>query len=167
MSNTTQKPPAGWVGFDLDGTLAHYDHWRGIEHIGDPVPAMVDLVKQYLKAGVEVRIFTARVARELDLFNDESTKADYEEADLVRTTIGKWCEQHIGQLLPVTCSKDMHMALLYDDRCFQVEQNTGTLIADYYKDAADTMNGMLEEIRGTLGVAHQKQIVEELRKLVK
>ena len=24
----------GWIGVDLDGTLAQYDHWRGIEHIG-------------------------------------------------------------------------------------------------------------------------------------
>lgn len=30
-----------WLGVDLDGTLAVYDKWRGIEHIGAPIPAMV------------------------------------------------------------------------------------------------------------------------------
>jgi len=25
----------GWIGVDLDGTLALYDRWRGIEHVGD------------------------------------------------------------------------------------------------------------------------------------
>jgi hypothetical protein len=29
---------AGWIGVDLDGTLAHYDGiWRGDEYIGEPV----------------------------------------------------------------------------------------------------------------------------------
>ena len=31
---------SGWIGVDLDGTLATYEEWRGLEHIGDPVPAM-------------------------------------------------------------------------------------------------------------------------------
>jgi len=28
----------GWVGVDLDGTLAHYDGWKGADHIGEPGP---------------------------------------------------------------------------------------------------------------------------------
>lgn len=36
----------GWIGVDLDGTLAHYDRWRGIDHVGDPVPAMMNRVKE-------------------------------------------------------------------------------------------------------------------------
>ena len=35
----------GWIGVDLDGTLAHYNGWKGIEHVGDPVPAMIDRVR--------------------------------------------------------------------------------------------------------------------------
>ena len=30
-----------WLGVDLDGTLAHYDGWKGIDHIGMPI---VDVV---------------------------------------------------------------------------------------------------------------------------
>lgn len=37
---------AGWIGVDLDGTLAKYDQWRGVQHIGDPVPLMVDRAVQ-------------------------------------------------------------------------------------------------------------------------
>ena len=29
---------SGWIGVDLDGTLARYDGWRGIDHIGEPMP---------------------------------------------------------------------------------------------------------------------------------
>lgn len=160
------KTHKGWIGVDLDGCLAHYDKWRGIGHIGDPVPAMVDLVKAYLAKGIEVRVFTARVCRDLEL-NDASPRAVIDEADLVRTTIIAWCEKHIGQALPVTCSKDMAMITLYDDRCVQVEPNTGIALVDYYHDAADLMNKHLEEIRATLGVATQKEIMPELRRLVK
>ena len=29
-----------YFAVDLDGTLAHYDKWRGIDHIGKPIPAI-------------------------------------------------------------------------------------------------------------------------------
>jgi len=49
-----------WVGVDLDGTLAEFGEWKGAGHIGRPIPAMVDAVKNLLKAGITVKIFTAR-----------------------------------------------------------------------------------------------------------
>lgn len=52
---------SGWIGVDLDGTLAMYDGFKGPEHIGDPVPKMLERVKKWLAEGREVRIFTARV----------------------------------------------------------------------------------------------------------
>lgn len=36
----------GWIGVDLDGTLAHYEGWKGVEHIGEPIPAMVERIWQ-------------------------------------------------------------------------------------------------------------------------
>lgn len=51
----------GWIGVDLDGTLAHYDGGVGVDHIGPPVPAMLTRVKQWLAEGRAVKIFTARV----------------------------------------------------------------------------------------------------------
>lgn len=29
----------GWIGVDLDGTLAHYSGWSDPDHIGEPIPA--------------------------------------------------------------------------------------------------------------------------------
>jgi hypothetical protein len=104
----------GWIGVDLDGTLAHYDEWRGVEHIGEPVPAMVERVRAWLKAGRDVRIFTARVYR-----------ADVRAELYVRA----WCKQHIGQELPVTCVKDYNMTELWDDRAVAVERNTGAALS--------------------------------------
>lgn len=105
----------GWIGVDLDGTLAQYDTWRGIEHVGEPVPAMLERVKRWLTEGKEVRIFTARV----------NPNQEKRSLDRVRHWIEVWCIQHIGQKLPITCEKDYGMVELWDDRCVQVECNTG------------------------------------------
>lgn len=102
----------GWIGVDLDGTLAHYENWVGPEHIGEPIMPMVERVKRWLHAGREVRIFTARVS-------------DPNEAVMVTRYIGIWCQQHLGRVLPVTCVKDYGMIELWDDRAVQVTPNTG------------------------------------------
>jgi len=50
----------GWIGVDLDGTLAvHMGVWDG--SIGPPIYPMVDRVRRWIKEGREVRIITARV----------------------------------------------------------------------------------------------------------
>src|SRR5574343_703797 len=50
-----------WVAVDLDGTLAKFDGNFSRWDIGEPVPAMLDRVKQWLAQGRDVRILTARV----------------------------------------------------------------------------------------------------------
>lgn len=41
------------------------------------------------------------------------------------TPIEEWCRKHIGEVLPVVCTKDFGMVELWDDRCVQVIPNTG------------------------------------------
>lgn len=108
------NPDKPWVGVDLDGTLAHYDGFKGPEFIGEPVPAMVDRVKQMLADGQDVRIFTARVS------SDATGKA--------RAAIEAWSQQHLGQALPITDVKDDHMTQIFDYRAVQVERNTGKIV---------------------------------------
>lgn len=105
-----------WIGVDLDGTLAHYDKWRGIEHIGEPIPKMVERVKNWLSEGIEVKIFTARVGKG----NDK---------ELATKSIKEWTLKHIGVELSVTCEKDYGMIELWDDRCVSVEKNTGEILS--------------------------------------
>lgn len=112
-----------WVGFDLDGTLAYYDEWKGIEHIGAPIEAMILRVKQYLEEGVEVRIFTARVAQ----------PTAQESLDAIRY-IKEWCLKHIGVELAVTNVKDSKMLRVYDDRAVGVIENEGTILLPPQED---------------------------------
>lgn len=108
----------GWIGVDLDGTLAHYDHWRGVEHIGKPIPTMVERVQIWLAEGKDVRIFTARVSGRGSL-----------QCEQAEAFIRNWCLVYIGRWLPITCQKDFAMIELWDDRCVQVVPNTGTTVA--------------------------------------
>ena len=51
----------GWIGVDLDGTLAEYHGWHDDGRIGKPILPMVARVKKWLAEGKEVRIVTERV----------------------------------------------------------------------------------------------------------
>ncbi len=106
------QPYTGWVGVDLDATLARYDSWKGKLHIGDPIPAMVKRVKNWLAAGRDVRIFTARA---------------HMMSARVKSAIEKWLQTHIGRSLPITNSKDPGMSELWDDRAVSVARNRGTV----------------------------------------
>ncbi len=101
----------GWIGWDLDGSLAYYDHWRGVEHIGDPIPDSVALVRAQLAEGKDVRIFTARLCNKG-----------------ARKYIRRWCKTFLGKALPITNKKDRYMIELYDDRAFHVVPNEGRVI---------------------------------------
>lgn len=105
---------SGWIGVDLDGTLAEYHGWKGEAHIGPPIPLMRDRVLDWLANGQEVRIFTARVAGP--------------DPTVVISVINRWCEQVFGRRLPITNRKDFGMIELWDDRAITVEQNTGRAI---------------------------------------
>lgn len=103
-----------WIGVDLDGTLAHYEGWKGPGEIGEPIPEMVERVKRWLDDGKKVKIFTAR-----------GTEPDPVAVLTARLAIERWCLKHLGEKLEVTASKDLNMIELWDDRAVQVMHNEG------------------------------------------
>lgn len=137
-----------YVAFDFDGTLVRYDRVYKPTEFGEPIQQMVELVKAYLKDGMEVRIFTARasysgtdkkdVEAQIKFSADHGETLTPEEA-LARikywnygtadsiAAIKAWCVEQFGQELEVTCTKDFRMALLYDDRARHVVFNEGTV----------------------------------------
>lgn len=144
----------GWIGYDLDGTLArwgtpdrvttyvHYD----VLHIGDPIPKMLAKCRGEIDAGKDVRIFTARVGPVTDEealnairrgveqgipgFTLETPTPVTDWLNYQRELIEAWCKEHLGCVLPITCTKDFHMWQLYDDRCIQVRTNTGDTLEE-------------------------------------
>lgn len=149
----------GWVGFDLDGTLAKYDKWQGIDHIGEPIAPMVRLRKRYHERGMKVKILTARVAPRMigdthatgckcGHCESDAGKGAYMqeqylsilEGDISRKKtasdyITEWCEKNLGFVPEITHQKDHLMTELYDDRAKQVIANDGRLVEDIALEA--------------------------------
>jgi hypothetical protein len=98
----------GWIGVDLDGTLAQYGGWMGPEHIGDPVPLMASRVKGWIANNMTVKIFTARACVPEQI-----------------PPIQQWLRKHGFGDLEVTNVKDFGMIELWDDRAIQIRPNTG------------------------------------------
>lgn len=105
-----------WIGVDLDGTLAEYHGWKGIDHIGPPIRKMAERVHRWVMSGKCVKIMTARVAPGLN-----------DRAEAVRH-IRAWLKKHFNPAvaeIDITHEKDCLMTELWDDRCVQVIPNTG------------------------------------------
>lgn len=118
------------IAVDLDGTLARYDGWQGPEHIGDPIPEMLERVKKALALGYEVYVFTARAS------------ASGRERVLAIRAIEAWCSLHLGQVLPITATKMFRFSEFWDDRAVGVHTNTGKAksTADLWEQCAPDPN---------------------------
>ncbi len=101
----------GWIAVDFDGTLAEYHGWKGpgLDVMGEPIPEMLNRVLDWLNAGQEVRIFTARASAPEQI-----------------PAIEAWCLKHLGRIIPVTNMKDFGTLEIWDDRAVQVVVNRGT-----------------------------------------
>lgn len=80
-----QKPR---ICVDLDGVLAKYKGWKGLDHIGDPIPGAKAFVEE-LDKFAEIVIFTSRCSTEL--LEATSSKATLGN---LRIRIIEWLERH-------------------------------------------------------------------------
>jgi len=98
---------SGWIGVDLDGTLAHYECW-GDGSIGEPILPMLSRIRTWLIQDKTVKIFTARAC-------DSEEKKKVED----------WLKKHGLEACEVTNVKDFAMIELWDDRAIRVVMNQG------------------------------------------
>ena len=124
-----------WIGVDLDGTLAAdtgRQLWdsEGRPRIGAPVPEMVARVKDWVVKGFTVKVFTARASSGVQV-----------------TAIRQWLARRGLPDLEVTNIKDFNMVMLWDDRCVQVERNSGRPVAPEMPDRNG--NPLMPRLLGT------------------
>lgn len=124
---------AGWIGVDLDGTLAHYDGWLSAEHIGEPIESMVQRIFQWQHEGIEVRIMTARASRQ----------------EMIHP-VELWLEQQGLHNIRVTNRKDFDLLQLWDDRAVQIETNTGKVLTPREHISLQPKGWIGVELDGTL-----------------
>ena len=76
------------VCLDLDGVLAKYDKWKGIDNIGAPIPGALEFAKE-LAGFAEIVIFTSRCAQETgEAVNSRLTPG------MLRIRVVEWLEKH-------------------------------------------------------------------------
>lgn len=146
----------GWVGVDLDGTMFVYTEWVGWNVFGKPIPLMIERVRAWLEAGIDVRIVTARVGLPIMMIKQgrldspivnrakintcRVTGALFSDGMMI-TAIQDHCERHGLPRLPVQCHKDVNMIELWDDRAVQVVANTGRTLAEEHEAQITALRG--------------------------
>ena len=108
VSEASMPNDGPWIGVDLDGTLARHDLWVSQNHIGKPVPQMMNRVKNWISQGIRVKIVTARASDPKGI-----------------PPVKSWLKRQGLPELEVTNEKDFSMIELWDDRAIQVIPNTG------------------------------------------
>lgn len=111
------KTNGPWVGFDLDGTLALHGKYLGPDHVGIMIEPMKEILLEWIKQGMRVKIMTARMSHK-------------DTRDQARIVIQDWLEANGIPRIEVTCKKDYRMIKLYDDRAVQVIPNTGVTLEE-------------------------------------
>lgn len=102
---TTPKKRNRSICVDLDGVLATYHGWQGLEHFGDPIAGSVDFTRRMIETH-RVIIFTARTS--------EIEGRDLDEA--VRL-VGAWLDRHGFAYDEIYTGKGKPFATAYiDDR---------------------------------------------------
>jgi hypothetical protein len=71
------------IALDVDGTLAFYNGWKGLDHFGDPIPGAVEFTKQLAKY-YDIVIFTCRCTPDLHRLS----------ANLLENKVKAWLDEH-------------------------------------------------------------------------
>jgi hypothetical protein len=101
---------------------------------------MVQRIKDWLAAGDEVKIFTARVT------------PSNPNAGRERMAIKKFCKETFGQDLEITAIKEPEFTDMWDDKAVSVEPNTGrvlTIGAEGVSDKTEQSSGKVEQTEST------------------
>jgi len=102
---------------DWDGTLVEYNGFKGAGIYGAPIPSMVHRIKDWLREGHEVLIFTSRVSVEHD---PKRAMKECQTIDIALHDMGL-------PVLQITANKYMRITEFWDDRAVGVERNTGNV----------------------------------------
>ena len=108
------------VCVDLDATLAHYEGWRGEDHIGPPRPGARDFMAALRARGLRAVVFTTRVKA------DVPDRPPGETPDTLAVRVVAWLDANGIPHDGVYTGQGKPMAAAYvDDRAVAVPSNPG------------------------------------------
>lgn len=105
------------VCVDLDGVLAMYDHWRGTNHIGTPLPGAVEFT-QMLSHIASVVIYTTRCKL------DASGRKPEDTLESLQALVKAWLDTHNFYYDEIYIGQGKPLASVYiDDRNVTICKN--------------------------------------------
>jgi hypothetical protein len=119
----------------LDATLARYDGWKGVDHIGEPLPGAQEFMEQLCRLA-NVVVFTTRTKAD-DESLGRNGKTKYELASLVES----WLKNHDIPYHEVYVGQGKPIASAYvDDRAVSIKANPNE---EDYSKALEAVRGLL------------------------
>lgn len=109
-------PERQMIGVDLDGTMIKWDGWQGPEYLGAPLLPMIDRVRDLIRQGHDVWIYTARYGYPKD-------------RSRTKEVLEGWSQIYFGKCLPITSDK-AGFDIMFDDRAIQMVPNTGRTLKE-------------------------------------
>ena len=126
------------VCLDLDGVLAKYDKWRGVDHIGDPLPGALEFAQDLAKIA-EIVIFSSRCAQDV-LEGSRITPGQ------LRIRVIEWLEKHKFPYTDVYIGQGKPRAAAFiDDRAVPCSPQTNP---DAFSDALESTRILLSKPHG-------------------
>ena len=114
------------IAVDLDDTLAEYDGWRGLNHIGDPQNGAKQFMEQLREAGHYLIIYTTRTNASVNRPEDEDALGLNNTIDRQTAPIAAWMEQHQIPYDEIYADEGKPLANAFvDDRVVQHQQELG------------------------------------------
>lgn len=127
------------VCVDLDGVLAQYDGWKGIDVFGQPIEGAMKFTKELAKT-YDVVIYTTRCC-------EEANKDDWPPRKLshdLRRRVQLWLDSHGFTYHGVYVGQGKPQAVAYiDDKGIGCEPQRYGILA--FTEALDTLNKWKEE----------------------
>jgi hypothetical protein len=114
---TEQPKPKKSVCIDLDGVLAKYDGWQGLDNIGEPREGAPEFTKR-LREHYRIVIFTTRVKLDMD------DRPKGETVESLRRRVGEWLDLHGFVWDEIYVGQGKPIAVAYvDDRAVAIPTN--------------------------------------------
>lgn len=110
-----------WIGVDLDGTLATYQHGQ-YPNVGELITPMFHFCRYLQGKGYTLQVVTARV----NPYVEGRVKANDQIA-----SINLWLQGYFEFPPAITYYKDRYMLALFDDRAYNVAFNQGLVALGY------------------------------------
>ncbi len=139
------------VVFDLDGTLARYDGWKGVDIIGEPFYGAVDLIRRLLNSGIKVWIYTTRTNTDVNDVQAEGFHCEEgKEAEFLRKIVRDWLKVWgfplISDNFDVYIGPGKPIASIYvDDKAYMCDPARYGRDLDAFLDVEDAIKAVFDE----------------------